>query len=98
MKLLQIAVVPNCSILAAVGQKMASTPGVSATLFNALAKVRKLMDLLKMLAYHVCFEYYPTVLLLINMSTLPIVVVKQCGSSYKYIISSSNIDTYPQKD
>ncbi|KAB1210963.1 Bifunctional aspartokinase/homoserine dehydrogenase, chloroplastic [Morella rubra] len=33
-----IAVIPNCSILAAVGQKMASTPGVSATLFNALAK------------------------------------------------------------
>lgn len=51
MKLLQIAVVSNCSILAAVGQKMASTPGVSATLFNALAKVRKLMDLLKMLIY-----------------------------------------------
>lgn len=38
----QIAVIPNCSILAAVGQKMASTPGVSATLFNALAKVRLL--------------------------------------------------------
>lgn len=37
-RLSQIAVVPNCSILAAVGQKMASTPGVSATLFNALAK------------------------------------------------------------
>ncbi|THG04152.1 hypothetical protein TEA_015493 [Camellia sinensis var. sinensis] len=35
----QVAVIPNCSILAAVGQKMASTPGVSATLFNALAKV-----------------------------------------------------------
>ncbi|KAI8017548.1 hypothetical protein LOK49_LG04G00291 [Camellia lanceoleosa] len=34
----QVAVIPNCSILAAVGQKMASTPGVSATLFNALAK------------------------------------------------------------
>ncbi|KAL3830358.1 hypothetical protein ACJIZ3_019160 [Penstemon smallii] len=34
----QIAIIPNCSILAAVGQKMASTPGVSATLFNALAK------------------------------------------------------------
>ncbi|CAK9160338.1 unnamed protein product, partial [Ilex paraguariensis] len=33
-----VAVIPNCSILAAVGQKMASTPGVSATLFNALAK------------------------------------------------------------
>ncbi|KAI8547988.1 hypothetical protein RHMOL_Rhmol07G0237300 [Rhododendron molle] len=32
-------VIPNCSILAAVGQKMASTPGVSAALFNALAKV-----------------------------------------------------------
>ncbi|KAL9332829.1 hypothetical protein ACSQ67_002439 [Phaseolus vulgaris] len=34
----QVAVLPNCSILAAVGQKMASTPGVSATLFDALAK------------------------------------------------------------
>jgi aspartokinase len=37
---LQVAVIPNCSILAAVGQKMASTHGVSATLFNALAKVK----------------------------------------------------------
>ncbi|KAG2710094.1 hypothetical protein I3843_04G008800 [Carya illinoinensis] len=37
-RLSQIAVIPNCSILAAVGQKMASTPGVSASLFNALAK------------------------------------------------------------
>ncbi|KAJ9567199.1 hypothetical protein OSB04_003165 [Centaurea solstitialis] len=36
-RLSQVAVIPNCSILAAVGQKMASTPGVSATLFNALA-------------------------------------------------------------
>lgn len=43
LELLQIAVIPNCSILAAVGQKMASTPGVSATLFNALAKVGKLV-------------------------------------------------------
>ncbi|KAH7855236.1 hypothetical protein Vadar_022729 [Vaccinium darrowii] len=34
----QVAVIRNCSILAAVGQKMASTPGVSATLFTALAK------------------------------------------------------------
>ncbi|WVZ22529.1 hypothetical protein V8G54_001073 [Vigna mungo] len=34
----QVAIIPNCSILAAVGQKMASTPGVSASLFNALAK------------------------------------------------------------
>ncbi|KAG9158259.1 hypothetical protein Leryth_000398 [Lithospermum erythrorhizon] len=34
----QVAVLPDCSILATVGQKMASTPGVSATLFNALAK------------------------------------------------------------
>ncbi|KAG5521022.1 hypothetical protein RHGRI_033540 [Rhododendron griersonianum] len=33
-----VAVIPNCSILAAVGQKMASTPGVNAALFNALAK------------------------------------------------------------
>ncbi|KAG5559655.1 hypothetical protein RHGRI_009249 [Rhododendron griersonianum] len=38
-RLSQVAVIPNCSILAAVGLKMASTPGVSATLFNALAKV-----------------------------------------------------------
>ncbi|KAL8230835.1 hypothetical protein R6Q57_000613 [Mikania cordata] len=37
-RLSQVAVIPNCSILAAVGQKMASTPGVSATLFNALAQ------------------------------------------------------------
>lgn len=36
---LQVEVIPNCSILAAVGQRMASTPGVSATLFDALAKV-----------------------------------------------------------
>ncbi|XP_073224478.1 bifunctional aspartokinase/homoserine dehydrogenase 1, chloroplastic-like [Cicer arietinum] len=34
----KVAVILNCSILDAVGQKMASTPGVSATLFNALAK------------------------------------------------------------
>lgn len=37
-RLSRVEVVPNCSILAAVGQQMASTPGVSATLFNALAK------------------------------------------------------------
>ncbi|CAI9117153.1 OLC1v1018497C1 [Oldenlandia corymbosa var. corymbosa] len=37
-RLSQVQIIPNCSILAAVGQKMASTPGVSATLFNALAK------------------------------------------------------------
>ncbi|PQQ08376.1 bifunctional aspartokinase/homoserine dehydrogenase 1 chloroplastic isoform X1 [Prunus yedoensis var. nudiflora] len=37
-RLSQVQVIPNCSILATVGQKMASTPGVSATLFNALAK------------------------------------------------------------
>ncbi|XP_075648465.1 bifunctional aspartokinase/homoserine dehydrogenase, chloroplastic-like [Castanea sativa] len=37
-RLSQVAIIPNCSILAAVGQKMASTPGVSATLFSALAK------------------------------------------------------------
>ncbi|KAK8962361.1 hypothetical protein KSP40_PGU005022 [Platanthera guangdongensis] len=37
-RLSQVEVVHNCSILAAVGQKMASTPGVSATLFDALAK------------------------------------------------------------
>ncbi|KAJ9676289.1 hypothetical protein PVL29_025014 [Vitis rotundifolia] len=37
-RLSQVAVVPNCSILATVGQRMASTPGVSASLFSALAK------------------------------------------------------------
>ncbi|KAI4321213.1 hypothetical protein MLD38_034621 [Melastoma candidum] len=37
-RLSPVQVIPNCSILAAVGQKMASTPGVSATLFDALAK------------------------------------------------------------
>ncbi|KAA8528034.1 hypothetical protein F0562_035097 [Nyssa sinensis] len=37
-RLSQVAVIPNCSILATVGQKMASTPGVSATVFSALAK------------------------------------------------------------
>ncbi|CAA2966652.1 bifunctional aspartokinase homoserine dehydrogenase, chloroplastic-like [Olea europaea subsp. europaea] len=37
-RLSQIAVISNCSILATVGQKMASTPGVSASLFSALAK------------------------------------------------------------
>ncbi|XP_058073858.1 bifunctional aspartokinase/homoserine dehydrogenase 2, chloroplastic-like isoform X2 [Magnolia sinica] len=37
-RLSQVEVISNCSILAAVGQKMASTPGVSASLFNALAK------------------------------------------------------------
>ncbi|KVH94025.1 ACT domain-containing protein [Cynara cardunculus var. scolymus] len=36
-RLSQVAVIPNYSILAAVGQKMASTPGVSATLFSDLA-------------------------------------------------------------
>lgn len=35
----QVEVVKNCCLLAAVGQRMASTPGVSATLFTALAKV-----------------------------------------------------------
>ncbi|CAI8605513.1 unnamed protein product [Vicia faba] len=34
----QVAIIPNCSILAAVGQKLASPPGISATIFNALAK------------------------------------------------------------
>ncbi|KAI0502366.1 hypothetical protein KFK09_017314 [Dendrobium nobile] len=37
-RLSQVEVIHNCSILAAVGQKMASTPGVSATLFDAIAK------------------------------------------------------------
>ncbi|KAH9623594.1 hypothetical protein KSS87_017318 [Heliosperma pusillum] len=43
-RLSQVAVVSNCSILATVGQKMASTPGVSATLFNALAKAAELKE------------------------------------------------------
>ncbi|KAF9603535.1 hypothetical protein IFM89_037016 [Coptis chinensis] len=37
-RLSKVEVIPNCCILAAVGQKMESTPGVSASLFNALAK------------------------------------------------------------
>lgn len=40
----QVAVIPNCSILAAVGVKMASTPGVSATFFSALAKVNEFIS------------------------------------------------------
>ena len=35
----QVEVIHDCSILAAVGLRMASTPGVSAILFDALAKV-----------------------------------------------------------
>ncbi|CAN4099987.1 unnamed protein product [Withania somnifera] len=37
-RLSQISVIRGCSILAAVGQRMASTSGVSATFFSALAK------------------------------------------------------------
>ncbi|KAK1327159.1 hypothetical protein QJS10_CPA01g00225 [Acorus calamus] len=37
-RLSKIEVISNCSILATVGQRMASTPGVCATLFDALAK------------------------------------------------------------
>ncbi|KAM3323954.1 bifunctional aspartokinase/homoserine dehydrogenase 1, chloroplastic [Capsicum chacoense] len=37
-RLSQISVIHGCSILAAVGQRMASTSGVSATFFSALAK------------------------------------------------------------
>ncbi|KAJ7525674.1 hypothetical protein O6H91_17G061300 [Diphasiastrum complanatum] len=37
-RLSRIEVVHDCCVLAAVGQRMASTPGVSATLFGALAK------------------------------------------------------------
>lgn len=37
-RLSKVEVVKNCCLLAAVGQRMASTPGVSATLFTALAK------------------------------------------------------------
>lgn len=36
----QVEVINGCSILAAVGLRMASTPGVSAILFDALAKVQ----------------------------------------------------------
>ncbi|GAU31092.1 hypothetical protein TSUD_322290 [Trifolium subterraneum] len=58
-RLSQVAVIPNCSILAAVGQKMASTPGVSATLFNALAKAN-----INILAIaQGCSEYNVTVVL-----------------------------------
>nr|XP_027190637.1 bifunctional aspartokinase/homoserine dehydrogenase 2, chloroplastic-like isoform X3 [Cicer arietinum] len=58
-RLSQVAVVPNCSILAAVGQKMASTPGVSATLFSALAKAN-----INILAIaQGCSEYNVTVVL-----------------------------------
>ncbi|KHN24032.1 Bifunctional aspartokinase/homoserine dehydrogenase 2, chloroplastic, partial [Glycine soja] len=52
-RLSQVAIIPNCSILAAVGQKMASTPGVSASLFDALAKARGF--------YKGCSEYNITV-------------------------------------
>ena len=37
-RLSRVTTIPNCSILAAVGQQMASTYGVSAMLFEALAK------------------------------------------------------------
>ncbi|TVT99251.1 hypothetical protein EJB05_55377, partial [Eragrostis curvula] len=37
-RLSKVEVIHNCSILAAVGLRMASTPGVSATFFDALAK------------------------------------------------------------
>ncbi|MQM01013.1 hypothetical protein Taro_033760, partial [Colocasia esculenta] len=37
-RLSKVEVINDCSILAAVGQRMASTPGVSATFFDALAK------------------------------------------------------------
>ncbi|AQK52007.1 Bifunctional aspartokinase/homoserine dehydrogenase 2 chloroplastic [Zea mays] len=37
-RLSKVEVIHNCSILATVGLRMASTPGVSATLFDALAK------------------------------------------------------------
>ncbi|GJV76225.1 hypothetical protein Tco_1507809 [Tanacetum coccineum] len=43
-RLSQVAVIPNCSILAAVGQKMARTPTVGAILFNALAKAAVLKE------------------------------------------------------
>jgi hypothetical protein len=42
----QVEVIHNCSILATVGLRMASTPGVSATLFDALAKVFCILNLL----------------------------------------------------
>ncbi|KAK1295955.1 hypothetical protein QJS10_CPB15g00189 [Acorus calamus] len=37
-RLSKVEIIRNCSILATVGQRMASTPGVSANLFDALAK------------------------------------------------------------
>ncbi|KAK3121539.1 hypothetical protein QOZ80_8BG0655720 [Eleusine coracana subsp. coracana] len=37
-RLSKVEVIHNCSVLAAVGLRMASTPGVSATLFDSLAK------------------------------------------------------------
>lgn len=35
-----VGIIPHCTVLAAVGQRMASTPGVCAALFAALAKAR----------------------------------------------------------
>jgi aspartokinase len=43
----QIEVINGCSILAAVGLRMASTPGVSAILFDALAKVFTVSNLVR---------------------------------------------------
>jgi len=43
----QVEVINGCSILAAVGLRMASTPGVSAILFDALAKVFCILGLVK---------------------------------------------------
>lgn len=79
-KIFQVAIIPNCSILATVGQKMASTPGVSATLFNALAKVSNHIFLVRLVygSYdfisinisidfkEICFSCYVNALLLIG--------------------------------
>ncbi|XP_068319923.1 bifunctional aspartokinase/homoserine dehydrogenase 1, chloroplastic-like isoform X2 [Pyrus communis] len=55
----QVQVIPNCSILAAVGQKIACTPRVSATLFNALAKANINVCAIA----HGCTEYKITVVI-----------------------------------
>ncbi|XP_048432108.1 bifunctional aspartokinase/homoserine dehydrogenase 1, chloroplastic-like isoform X2 [Pyrus x bretschneideri] len=55
----KVQVIPNCSILAAVGQKIACTPRVSATLFNALAKANINVCAIA----HGCTEYKITVVI-----------------------------------
>ncbi|KAM1028682.1 hypothetical protein FF1_041238 [Malus domestica] len=55
----KVQVIPNCSILAAVGQKIACTPRVRATLFNALAKANINVCAIA----HDCTEYKITVVI-----------------------------------